>query len=204
MGINKKYITHLLRRVEQSDEKAFEELFHHYFPWLITKVIGIVAKKEVAEEIVEDVFIKLWRKRAALSEIENIETYMYVAAKNMSYNYLKSPGGRKFHELTEQIELLKTNRSPEKIYLDEELKRQLDYAVTSLPEKCRHIFELVRIQGNSYKKTADILNLTTKTVENQLAIAVRKISERLGEYYRGLPDSKKSRSKKFLFLSLWL
>lgn len=194
MFLEKKHIRTLLSKISKSDEKAFEELFHHYFPWLISRVMGIVRKKEVAEEIVEDVFFKLWQIRDGVNKIDNIETYLYVAAKNKSYNYLKSSGNYRLHQSIEESEISKTSSSPENIYLNQELKRQLDYAVAALPERCRHIFELVRIKGNSYKETAEILNITPKTVENQLAIAIKKLSESLEGYYKDSPKGKKSDS----------
>ena len=175
-------IDNLLKKISRDDEAAFEALFFHYFKWLTSVSISITGKKEIAEEIVQDVFLKLWEKRRQIEEITNIETYLFVAIKNRSLNYLKSTKKEVMMDLDAQTPSLQYGLTPESTLLNQELELKLDQAIAGLPEKCRHIFQLIRMQGHSYKAAAEILGISAKTVENQLSIALKKIRGVLDEY----------------------
>ena len=165
------------------DQRSFDKLFHHYYPRLFHSVLLLVKKPEIAEEIVEDVFFKLWQKKSGYKAIKNLDTYLYVAAKNSAYNYLKKASKIRYDVVwDDHLELTDQWATPEQLVLIRELKENIDKAVNNLPERCKMIFQLVREEGLSYKETALRLNISPKTVENQLAIAVKKIAEELEPY----------------------
>ncbi|MFT5640598.1 MAG: RNA polymerase sigma-70 factor (family 1) [Cyclobacteriaceae bacterium] len=171
----------LLKRIGQGDEQAFEDLYNAYGKWLFNVTNELVRDRELAEEIVEDVFFKLWQFRKRFDEIRNFESYIYVCAKNLSYDHIRKRGKREFVEINESM--LKGIQLPADSYYEaKELKELIEISVMNLPEKCKIIFQLVRVQQLSYKEAADQLKLSPKTIENQLRIATRKIIDDLGEH----------------------
>lgn len=167
------------------DGAAFKTLYRHYFARLLQFAFVMVHAKEPAEEIVNDVFINLWRRRAQLYKIDNPDVYLYVAVKNKALDYLSK------NHLQENVDIEKLSAGylqffmdPEKILISGELQKQITQAVEQLPARCKLIFKLIREDGLKYKETAAILNLSVKTVEAQMAIAVKKLAAVL------LPPSK--------------
>jgi RNA polymerase sigma-70 factor (ECF subfamily) len=161
----------------RNDEHAYKRLFVLLFSPLKKFSSGIVKSNEVAEEIADDVMITLWKKRNELSHIENIRVYAFVIAKNLSLNFLKKQSGRETISIDEiDLNIFFELNNPEQVLICSELKSRIEHAVQALPPKCRMIFKLVKEAGLSYKETAEILNLSVKTVDAHLVTAVRKIA----------------------------
>lgn len=176
----------LLRRMsDHDDERALEDLFNTHSKWLYTIAFGIVKDQGLAEEIIEDVFFKLWQNRSNPAPIENLESFLFVCAKNLSYDHIRKRGNRHFISLDEQM-LNQHEMGPDQIYELNELKELIELSVKKLPPRCKSIFEFVRGHGYSYKKAAQMLNLTPKTVENQLRIATKKIHLDLEQYFQDI------------------
>jgi RNA polymerase sigma-70 factor (family 1) len=174
----------LLRRMnEDNDERALEDLFNAHSKWLYATAFSIVKDQGLAEEIVEDVFFKLWQNRDKYSSLENLESFLFVCTKNLSYDHIRKRGNRHFISLDEQM-LNQHEMGPDQIYELNELKEMIELSVKKLPPRCKSIFELVRNKGYSYKEAAKILNLTPKTVENQLRIAAKKMYIDLEQYFQ--------------------
>lgn len=181
----------LKNKIAEGDQKAFSELFYNYFHRLFRFAYDFVKNNETAEEIVEDVFFKIWEKRERLPQIENLETYLYVAVKNHSYNFLKSPKNKLFVSISgNTYQIPDAHISPEKSLLTKELQQKIDLAIDQLPEKCRMVFNLVKEDGLKYKEVAKIMDISTKTVENQLRIALGKINDTLKSYLDKHPNKK--------------
>jgi len=187
---------------DSNDQAAFEELFNLYFNWLKSVSMAIVKKNEDAEEIIEDVFLKLWLMRDKLHQIKNIETYLYTATKNKSFNYIKKYYKAFSVELEADSNDLGFIISPEDALIIEELKGKIESAVEILPEKCREVFLLVKEYGLSHKKAAEKLNISPKTVENQLGIAIKKIKLELEGYLSDNEHVENSNGNIFLLMCL--
>jgi RNA polymerase sigma-70 factor (family 1) len=167
-----------------NDEHAFERLYRQYFIRLFRFCHAIVHEKAAAEEMAHDVFLSLWKRRDNLSGIDNLEVYLYVAAKNHCLNYLRHL--RRAHHLS-TIDVdnlcddaLQFQADPESLLIRAETMKRVLAAIGQLPPKCKLIFKLVKEDGLKYKDVARLLDLSVKTVEAQLAIAVRKIGQALG------------------------
>ncbi|MFT7036318.1 MAG: RNA polymerase sigma-70 factor (family 1) [Cyclobacteriaceae bacterium] len=167
---------------ESSDEGAFEELFNLYYTWLHSVAISIIRKREDAEEIVEDVFLKLWEIREGFGKIENLETYLYTATKNKSYDYYKKSSKVHLVEFETDWKEDEYIISAEDAYLYEELKSKYQDAVNNLPSKCKEAFLMIKEEGHSYMKAGEILGVSHRTVENHLRTAIQKIREELKIY----------------------
>jgi len=176
-------IAELQRRVALfEDMDAYKELYHHYFDGLHRFVWSFVKSNEVAEEIVSDVFIKIWQVRVRLTEIENLRVYLYTIARNFSLNYLQRSQKNPPLSLEQvAIEPVVEFGNPEDIFITAELKQRIRQIIRELPSQCRIIFQLVKEEGLAYKEAAEILQVSPLTVRNQLAIAIKKIAAALPE-----------------------
>jgi RNA polymerase sigma-70 factor (family 1) len=159
------------------DEQVFTDMYRQYFVKLYRFAVSITHCKEAAEEIVHDVLINLWKKRSVFNEIENLNTYLYVSVKNLSLNYLRNQGRHVYVD----AEMLCNEKSyisvdPESVLIGKEQINDLNLMINNLPVKCRMVFRLIKEDGLKYKEAAALLNISVKTVENQLAIALKKIA----------------------------
>lgn len=171
----------LLRRIaDENDKDAFTTLYEIMRRGLYDFALAIVKIKEPAEEITADVFIRLWEQRKTLghARIRNCSLYLFMCIKNASLNYLRS------YRRTELLDLDNLSMphwspvaNPEELMITAEMANQLSRAVYALPPKCALIFRLVREEGLSYKETARLLDVSEKTIENQIGIALKKIRQ---------------------------
>lgn len=169
-----------MRIALSEDMQAYKELYHLMYPNLHRFCYSFTRSKEVAEEVVSDVFIKLWQIRSQLSSINNLRVYLYRITKNLSLNYLaqasRNPAVQSEHiDIESSIEF----RDPEDLYISKETIQKIKLIIQELPPQCKLIFFLVREHGLTYKEVADILTISVFTVRNQLAIATKKIAEAL-------------------------
>ncbi|WP_163713088.1 RNA polymerase sigma-70 factor [Mangrovibacterium lignilyticum] len=166
--------------VVRKDQDSFAQLFEHYFNRLFQFAMTIVKSELLAEEIVLDVFMKLWGKREDLARITNIKAYMYIAVRNSAITAIRAKKKVVFEIFdSASVSLSDYQLSAENELIEEEMFQDFNEAVKSLPEKCKIIFKLIREDGLNRNEVADILGISVKTVDNQIAIAVRKIADRL-------------------------
>jgi RNA polymerase sigma-70 factor (family 1) len=173
----------LLERINRNDQKAFSVLFQMFYKRLLNFAFQYVKAKEIAEEIVSDVFIKLWNKREEVAKIENAEAYLFIAVKNASLNYLEKFSLFQVCQIPESFrsELVNLD-NPQKALEWKELLFKMDEAISTLPSECQKVFRLSKEEGFKAKEVAEILNISHRTVETQLYRAVRKIDEILSNY----------------------
>jgi len=157
------------------DQSAYKELFAHFYMSLQQFATTFIRSPEVAEEIVSDVFIKVWKKRAGLNRILNLKLYLFISTKNGALNYLRTQ--KKIFLQPEQylVQLQSIYFNPEKLMLTAEMMNRVQKAINDLPPRCQLIFKLVKEDGLKYREVADLLHVSLKTVENQMTIAIRKI-----------------------------
>ena len=158
------------------DQQAYKELFTSLYSYLFQFAKSLVKSKEPAEEIISDVFIKVWEKRKDLEKIENLRLYLYVSTRNLAYNYLDKQKRTATNALDNvQAEFTSVYFDPEQLLITADMLSRIQKAIDQLPPKCKMIFRLAKEDGLKYREVAEILNISIKTVENQLAIAVQKI-----------------------------
>lgn len=191
MKIDPQYTRGLLEQIARDDQKAFGVLFQLFYKRLLGFAFQYVRTTEVAEEIVSDVFVRLWNKRSELSSIEHPEAYLFIAVKNGSLNYLEK------YSLYQVVQLPDSERSelvnldnPQKELEWKELLYKMDEAVSTLPGECQRVFRLSREEGFKTKEVASILNVSPRTVETQLYRAIKKIDAVLSSYLMRSPKKK--------------
>ena len=174
---------------QQSDSKAFEQLFSHCYPRLMNFCLLYVRRKEPAEEVVSDIFVKCWLNRENLRAIQNPEVYLFVAVKNQALNYLK----RFSHYHVVSMGELDTDDMLNSLYPEKELERRelhfrMNQAIAALPHQCQVIFRLIKEDGMRYKEVAEILHISPRTVQTQLFRAIAKLRQALRPYLGQNPD----------------
>lgn len=161
-----------------SDQAAYRELFILLHARLKQFAYSILKSGEEAEELVSDVFIGIWQKRDQLGKINSPLLYFYTSTKNLALNRLSKQ--KKQVNLSPEEWLVQVNSvyfDPVQLMLTEEMLRQVRKAVNELPPRCRLIFKLVKEDGLRYREVAELLQLSVKTVEAQMAIALRRIGK---------------------------
>ena len=182
-------IAELQLRIFQNDQTAYKELFELFYNKLFRLAFIITKSRELSEEIVSDVFIGIWRRRENVLAINNLRLYLYVSVKNTSLNYLAQLTKTGFVSLEElDFEPLQPFSNPEQMLVTKEMNQRLYKAIQSLPPRCRMIFKLVKEDGLSYKEAATVLNLSVGTIDNQLVLAIKKLSKAL--FYSFSPAEK--------------
>lgn len=159
----------------ESDEAAFAELFRDQYARLFRFSMQYVETPEAAEEIVSDIFLKLWKYRGHLHTVKNPESYLFIGVKNQSLNYIKQYSRYKITSADDLLQQLASTDSPPQMIEWKELRFRLDQTVAELPEQCRTIFRLVKEEGVKPQQVAKILNLSVRTVETQLYRAMKRL-----------------------------
>ncbi|HWI90641.1 MAG TPA: RNA polymerase sigma-70 factor [Flavisolibacter sp.] len=167
----------LLQKIQDGDEKGFKEFYDLQFFKLYQFAYSFVHSREISEEIVNDVFLNLWLKKDRLSTINNIQVYLYISIKNGCLNYLRKNN----LSLPVSIDDLSVDHfpmvpDPEFLLSQRELQQQIREAIEQLPSRCRLIFKMVKEDGLSYKEVAAILEISIKTVDSQLCLALKKLA----------------------------
>jgi RNA polymerase sigma-70 factor (ECF subfamily) len=167
---------------QEITEPEFEEMFKTHFRALHSYAFTIIREESHAEEIVQQVFYKVWERKKDLNINQSLKSYLYQSVYNESLNYLKHLKVKKAH----QSYILSTSGEEEssssKKLMVKELEAKIVEALKLLPEQCRTIFQLSRFENLKYREIADQLGLSVKTVENQMGKALRIMRTHLAEY----------------------
>ena len=169
--------------MEKNDRRAFEDFFNMLYPRFYRYAFLYLKSDILCEELVSDVFLKIWNIRHKLSEIEELEYYLFRSIKNQALTYLKRHANQP-EELNEYVQSsLVEYEQPENLLIATELAEKIEEAVANLPDKCQAIFRLVREDGRSYKQVAFLLDVSPKTVENQINIGLKKVRGIIKDFY---------------------
>ena len=168
----------LLRRMKELDsQSAFRQFYDMTYDRLFRIAYYFVKQEEWSQEIVLDVFLKLWEQRATLPDLRNIEDYCFILTKNASLNYLEKESRRTTLPSDNLPEPEAQSYSPEDNLISEELFARYVKALDRLPERCREVFIRIREEHQSYAEVAAALDISTKTVDAQLQKAVGRLKE---------------------------
>ena len=163
--------------IKNNDRAAFNKLFEKYYKNLCIVARGFVKSKEDAEEVVQDVFFTIWKMRTSLT-IAQVQAYLYVSVKNAALAVLRK---RKIQSQL-FIDSPATVNSSEQEYIFQELNTHIDKAVEKLPQRCRQIFIMSKLEGMRHKEIAALLHISDKTVAHQLAKGTSIIQQSVRHY----------------------
>lgn len=179
-------MSHCLRPIQDAiclgHEPALTELYRLFSKRLNHFARAITRSTEIAEEIVEDVFVKLWTNRARIGEVENLTVYLYVATKNQALNAVSQKARSLIQAPFDDLDIESNylTNDPYNDLVTAEIMKKMQEAVDNLPPRCKIIFKLVREDGLKHREVAEVLNISINTVDVQMAIAIKKICTTLG------------------------
>lgn len=173
-------VSRYLRQMKDEDsQQAFRRFYELTYDRLFRIAYYYVKHDEWVQEIVLDVFMKLWEQRAKLPEMNNIEDYCFILTKNASLNYLEKENRHAMLSADQLPEPSDQADSPEETLISEELFARYVKTLDRLPERCREVFIRVREERQSYAQVAEELDISVKTVDAQLQKAVTRLKEML-------------------------
>ena len=162
-------------------EEEFEIVFKKHFKSLHAYACTIVKDEVMAEEMVQNVFCRLWEKSDQIEIRESVSGYLYRSVYHESLNYLKHLKVRDAYQTYAIHQVENTNNTSHNLEL-QELEERLESALKELPEKCRTIFQMSRFEEMKYQEIADKLELSVKTIENQMGKALRLLRVKLVDF----------------------
>jgi len=184
-------IKKLLKKISfEEDERSFKHLFDLFAGRLYQFSFSFVKSKSVAEEVVSDVFLKVWINRSELVNIQNIKAYLFKSTYNTSLNYLDEMKRKNAVSLDDlEVDLGVDLICPETELINKELKSIIEESIEDLPPRCKMIYKLAKVEQMKYKDIGELLDISVKTINHQLSIALKKIGETIKSYLNEKGDS---------------
>ena len=165
----------LYLKLKEGDERAFQTLFRKYYSAMCHFASQFLNDSELAEEIVQDMFVKIWEKRAVLNIETSVKHYFFRSVRNHCLNQIQHEKIKKQYA-NKVLETAQHEINTEQYYLEVDLIRRIEKSIDSLPPKRKEIFRLSREQGLKYKEIAEILGISVNTIDNHIATAIKKLS----------------------------
>lgn len=177
----------LFVKIKNGDEEALHSLFVIYFPRLNDFAARIISDSETSQDITQDVFVKVWEKRDQI-EAQNIESFLYKLIRNSCIDHIKQLKviDNKKNEWGEQVKFeelyhIDFIRDEPFILIQEELKDEIERTIKNLPDKCREVFILSRIEGLKNREIAEKLDINIKNVERHLSRATNTFRDKFSD-----------------------
>lgn len=171
-----------VQRTQAVDQLDFESLFKSHFKGLLAYAFSFLKNEANAEEMVQQVFYKLWDRRERIDIDSSVTAYLYRAIHHECLNHLRHQQVRQAHQKQTLHTTQHTHTHPEDRLKHRELQKKLDEALQKLPQQCRTIFHLSRFEHLKYQEIAQRLHISPKTVENQMGKALRILRNALADY----------------------
>ncbi|MDD2437300.1 MAG: RNA polymerase sigma-70 factor [Massilibacteroides sp.] len=173
----------LLAKIKEGDIKAFEKFFKSYYAPLCLYATGITGDKEVAEEIVQDLFYYFWKERQKLPLLRSVKSYLYRAVRNEAIQFREHLNVREKHkdEIMKNASVFSSS-DPQENMEYEELEELIKETLRKLPERRLKIFCMHRFQGMKYLEIASALSVSVKTVEAEMTKALQTLRKEIEEY----------------------
>lgn len=175
--------SHVLK-LKHSDQAAFKIIFDAYQQNIFNFLLFKTHDKALAEDLLQDTFIKLWDKRKHLKEEESIKAYLYRIAHNLYLNHLRHGAVMKKHQEGElKSRIFVNNAHPQYILEEQEFQLKLTHTIEALPERIKEVFLMSRIETLSNKEIAERLGLSIKTIESHIGKALQLLCKTLPRNY---------------------
>ena len=169
-------------RLSKRDEAAFEQVFKTHYKNLHAYAFTILRDEDEAEEMVQQVFFKLWERSEHLSFSGSIAAYLYRAVHNESLNFIKHQKVKADHQMHVAYSMKNRSEQAQPKMIRKELENKFREALNELPEQCRTVFQLSRFEDMKYKEIADKLDISVKTVENHMGKALKLLRTKLVDF----------------------
>ncbi len=172
----------IFNSIKLGDEKALEMLFHDYYEPLCQYAFSFLNDREDAEEVVQNSFVRIWEKRKEISIQTSAKAYLYRMIRNSCLNEIQHQKVKSQHQELTKMDSSGMEQASDAMAIRGELEQKIRFAMEKLPEQCRIVFSLSRFEELKYKEIAAQLNISVKTVENQMGKALKIMRQELKEY----------------------
>lgn len=171
-----------LQSLKNGEEKGLKSIFDQYYKYLLITASQYIPDQERAKDVIQDVFFELWKNREVLYIKSSLKAYLRRAVVNRSLNYIKS--NKRYQWGDENIDFKKENTdiTADKQLEINDLQNVINQAIDLLPERCQMIFKLSRMEHLSHKEIAEKLQISPKTIENQITKALKSIRKAVQAY----------------------
>lgn len=173
----------LLLQVAAGDEQAFANLFHVWRDKLYFFLLRITNSPQTAEDIVQDVFVKLWANRSSLGEVQNFSAWLYRVTQNQALSGMRRMALETTILAEIKREIAASGQPTDEVLLHKQLQERLQAAINRLPPQQKLVYTLSRIEGLKQEEIANRLNLSVNTVRNHMTEALRKLRQDLAKDY---------------------
>lgn len=174
-----------MKALAGGSEVAFSKIFRRYYPKVYGVGYDFFHSKELAKEVAQEVFIKVWERRISFADVKMLEVFIYTMAKNTALNLIKIRSRELLNAYKFAITRDLIEYSTEKIVFNNECETLVNNAVEKLPAGQKRVYELSRVNGLSHHEIAELLNVSDSTVNNLLNSALSKLRKNLKHYYLG-------------------
>jgi RNA polymerase sigma-70 factor, ECF subfamily len=172
----------ILTLLKENDEKSIDLLFQGYYNYLCNVVNRVINDADYAEDIVQEIFMDIWRKREEINIEISLRAYLRRAAVNRSLNHIRKQK-MKFEEAENSVSELASNDNDSQIVMErDELEKRIHDCIENLPPKCKIVFAMSRFENMSYQEIATSLEISVKTVENQISKALKILRSTVQPY----------------------
>jgi RNA polymerase sigma-70 factor (ECF subfamily) len=180
----------IITGLKLGNKSAFDFLFRSHYPGLCSYANKYVKSTDISEEIVQEVFVKLWEKHQKISIHTSVRAYLYQSVFNGCMNYIKGVQARGFRhvdleDVSIRNELMSMDMADAEFsrMFSEDVEKDLELAISDLPEQCREIFRMCRTDNLSYKDISSLLNVSRSTVKTQMSRAMNRILKQMEKYF---------------------
>ncbi|MEZ4957385.1 MAG: RNA polymerase sigma-70 factor [Saprospiraceae bacterium] len=170
-----------LAALKAGDKSAFKAIYNQYYKYLVVTAFNVLGDSDAARDLAQDVFVEIWKKRETLLISSSLKPYLRRAVVNKTLNYIKA-SRIDFNDPANLPENVTDAPSHDEQLHADNLEKIIHDAIANLPERCRVVFTLCRLEKLSHKEIAAQLDISTKTVENQMTRALVILRKALGPY----------------------
>ncbi|MDR0743918.1 MAG: RNA polymerase sigma-70 factor [Tannerella sp.] len=170
----------VFEKIKKGDIKTFEDVFRRYYTPLCLYSSGITGRKEISEEVVQDVFYNIWKERENIRILRSLKSYLYGAVKNLSLRYLENLSAEKRSLKNAPNE--SSDPSPQEELEYKELEHIINSTLKKLPKRRMQIFKMHRMNGKKYKEIAAHFSISVKTVEAEMTKAYKTLRQEIEKY----------------------
>jgi len=171
----------ILELLPVNGDQAMKLMFKKYYTFLTRVLIRVIKNENTVEDLAQDVFLDVWRKRDTINIKTSLKAYLRRAAVNKALNYIRDRKIR-WEDEENHPEMISKLVGANQLLEAEELQTLIDQSIDQLPDRCRLVFSLSRFEDMTYQEIADKLEISKKTVENQVSKALKLLRISLGNY----------------------
>jgi len=173
--------THILDTLKEQPEIALKVLYDQFYAYICSVVYKMVGDSSLAEDIAQEVFVEVWKRRESLDVNLSLRGYLRRVAVNKTLNHIRSQK-MNFEEEDAVLQIPSNENSSQKVLEAADLQKVINDSINKLPDKCRVVFGLSRFEELSYKEISSELGISVKTVENQISKALKLVRKAVLEY----------------------